>query len=89
MAFTQFGSPVYNQAQNIAANFPNLSFPEGWKANINGVDLVTGGIRPSSSEYSSANQIANRYPSIPFPSGWKANIRGVDLENLQPVRKAL
>ena len=34
-----FGSTVYRQAQNIAANFPNLRFPEDWKANINGVDL--------------------------------------------------
>ena len=34
-----FGSAVYKQAQNIAANFPNLRFPEDWKANINGVDL--------------------------------------------------
>ena len=29
----------YTQAQNIAAHFPRFRFPEGWKANIRGVDL--------------------------------------------------
>lgn len=32
-------SPEYEDAQNIAARFPAIAFPEGWKANLLGVDL--------------------------------------------------
>lgn len=50
--------------------------------NPDGVDLVTGAIRPGDIQYDLAQRLARDYPTIPFPDGWKANLLGVDL-NLQ------
>ena len=32
-------SSIYNSFKNISADFPDIPFPSGWKANFNGVDL--------------------------------------------------
>ncbi len=53
--------------------------------NPDGVDLVTGAIKPDTPEYDAAQNIAAYFPSIPFPDGWKANLEGVDLNLNYPA----
>lgn len=50
--------------------------------NPDGVDLVTGALKPGDIQYDLAKRLSQDYPEIPFPDGWKANLLGVDL-NLQ------
>ena len=56
--------------------------------NPDGVDLVTGSLRPGDPGYAQARRLAENYPDIPFPDGWKANLRGVDLNLNYPARWA-
>ena len=50
-----------------------------------GVDLVTGVIRPGQTQYEMASEIGENFPNIPFPDGWKANLLGVDLNLNYPA----
>lgn len=53
--------------------------------NPDGVDLVTGVIRPGQAQYEMAAALSQNYPTIPFPDGWKANLLGVDLNLNYPA----
>ena len=72
---TLYGVPARNILKYSTVHLVPMVDPDG-------VDLVTGAIRPQTPEYNIARQIAGDFPDIPFPDGWKANLLGVDL-NLQ------
>lgn len=74
------GRDIYGHSAR--ALFDSVSIIVAPMVNPDGVDLVTGGIRPGSETYAQARRIAESYPQIPFPDGWKANLEGIDL-NLQ------
>ena len=76
----QKGETIYGVPAKTILNYTTIHLVP--MVDPDGVDLVTGAIRPQTSEYNIARQIAGDFPDIPFPDGWKANLLGVDL-NLQ------
>ena len=76
----QSGDRIYGvDARELAQQVAIYMVP---MVNPDGVDLVTGAIRPGSAQYELAQLLAANYPLVSFPDGWKANLLGVDL-NLQ------
>ena len=71
--------------RDAAALFQNAMLYAVPMVDPDGIDLVTGAIRPDEPEYRAAAAIAARHPEIPFPSGWKANLQGVDLNLNYPA----
>ncbi len=76
------GDLAGHNAQDLAAKTTIYMVP---MVNPDGVDLVTGAIKPGQEQYTSARLLAERYPNIPFPDGWKANLLGVDLNLNYPA----
>ena len=72
-----YGVPASTLAQTEITLVP-LVDPDG-------VDLVTGAIRPGDVQYEVARRFADNYPEIAFPDGWKANLLGTDLNLNYPA----
>ena len=73
-----FGQRAKEMAEAVTIHLVPLVNPDG-------VDLVTGAIRPDDAQYALAKDLAGNYPAIPFPDGWKANLPGVDLNLNYPA----
>lgn len=69
--------------QNAGELFKRVTLSVVPMVNPDGVDLVTGQLKPESGVYKTAQSM--NYLNLPFPSGWKANIRGVDLNVNYPA----
>ncbi len=66
-------------AEQVTFHFLPMVDPDG-------VDLVTGAVRPGTPQYQLAERISRDYPQIPFPDGWKANLLGTDLNLNYPAK---
>lgn len=66
-------------AEQVTFHFLPMVDPDG-------VDLVTGAVRPGTPQYQLAERISRDYPQIPFPEGWKANLLGTDLNLNYPAK---
>ena len=73
-----FGQRAKEMAEAVTIHLVPLVNPDG-------VDLVTGAIKPGEAQYGVAQQLAQSYPAIPFPNGWKANLLGTDLNLNYPA----
>jgi g-D-glutamyl-meso-diaminopimelate peptidase len=73
-----FGQRAKEMAEAVMIHIVPLVNPDG-------VDLVTGAIRPEETQYAAAKSFSENYPDIPFPEGWKANLLGVDLNLNYPA----
>ena len=79
----QNGGRIFNvDAAELAQRVTVYTVP---MVDPDGVDLVTGAIRPGQPGYEIAAAISSDFPTIAFPDGWKANLLGTDLNLNYPA----